>query len=371
MKTYLIIILTTFCSSMANASDASSAAATSAAVIGTAAAVGSVSYRNWLTFELKDWKDSATQTTSQLTRQCDMDTEVRLLGNARYNLLYVAIKNGTKLPYLVRPGRIRFVFSNGRERMPSFPFQNQSLELKPGITSGGTIPFPSKWEFENQDSVSAVIPLFSAEDKEFCTITVNASRPEGVPQQTSSFTEYTTLDYSFEFGTSLLRTGDPGSTLSAGKFTFGLSFYIYPWVNHGMNFGLGIENMGNQGDPILNSISGSYSSGSLNSFWGQFGYSHRRFLSRRTQLIYDIDLGGHNYRARVPESKLASDVSNSFLLFHKLSLDYMFGSFGYGVVIENAIGLSLYQGWITGGHIGTQSASGTFLGAAVRYKFGF
>lgn len=367
IRGFMSLVVLCYCQS-AFANDAAKSAIAITAGAGLSATAGASLHNQWIPFEVEDWRDSATETTTKLDHQCETDIEARLLGNSRYNYLYLGLRNGSDQGLILKPERIKMAFTQGRERSPFFMMRPSDIEIKPGWRSVDAYPFPSKWDFRDQDGIKLSVPLYDSNDREVCSIQTEMTRDPDVKREEGTHIDRSAIDYTFEFGTSLLRTGDFKSFGDQINFAAGVTFYIFPFLHHGLYFGFFGEGIGGVSPAFLQNATGS-SDSSLSAESGFIGYAYRAFPAKNWQLKYDGGFGGNSISYSA--SSKSKNLSSSFALNQKISLDYTFGRLQVpNLVWDNSVGISLYQIWVPTQETAGVSTSGNSFGASLHYKFG-
>ncbi|WP_413557663.1 hypothetical protein [Bdellovibrio sp. HCB209] len=148
--------------------------------------------------ELSDWEDPATMSTSRLSAQCGVLTEMKLVRTSRLNFLFLGIRNDGEQSITVRNDRVKGLFSNGRERYFLSPPGNSSLEIKPHWYAWGFIPFPRKTDFKDQDSLKVTVPVMNGGKN--CEMIATFNRDKNKEQDLNSYTEAPTVVVSMGVG---------------------------------------------------------------------------------------------------------------------------------------------------------------------------
>jgi len=135
------------------------AALTLAAALGSTVLVSGAAVEGLLPFELSDWKDDRTDSTTQLSQDCTTYSEVRVIGTSRKNFILLGLRNTSMETRYLKFGEIRIAFSTDRERNADLVSKGQDYEFKPNELVVGLIPMPEKSDFKKAEWLEVVVPI--------------------------------------------------------------------------------------------------------------------------------------------------------------------------------------------------------------------
>ncbi len=191
-----------------------------AAAIGGSVNAGVQGAQGRLPEELKDWQDPMTQSTSRLSEQCGVLTEMKIVRTGRTNFLFLGIRNQSNEDLAVNLERAAAKFSSGRERYFLSPTGQKAQEVRKGWYSWGFLAFPRKGDFKDQAALNVVIPVSLG--KESCELKAHFARDVEQPSQESSYIEAPSLVLSMGVGGVASRLGRLDSVSDGGGGVFDL-----------------------------------------------------------------------------------------------------------------------------------------------------
>lgn len=353
-------------------------AALSAALIGATAA-GAVTgtqyaiYQSLMWKELKGWQNKETGTTTVLESNCSINAEFHLLGDHRENYLLLGIMNPTKDSIIVKYTEVEFVVNGKSNRFPGWRNQPSDREIKSGWWEQNYVPFPSKVEFADYETVEVKIPLQFQETKSTCTVTANFKKTQKIHKEEVS---YSIMDLGIEGGPALFQTG-PTKKLGKPDSYFGLSFNVFGNANHGAGFTLLSENGFDGSDSSR--IQGKFSKGKnyqANSTVFAFNYVYRHFLTNKLTLNYEPAIGWQT----IYDSNRDNDNDNgrkemttNLVFTQKLMLNWAFAQAstpGVYRYVDFFAGVGIVQIFVPSSSIGGENLDGSRFGALLRIGMG-
>lgn len=191
-----------------------------AGVIGGSVNAGVQGAQGRLPEEIKDWRDPMTQSTSRLSEQCGVLTEMKIVMTGRTNFLFLGIRNQGNEDLMVNLERAAAKFSSGRERYFLAPTGQKVQEVRKGWYSWGFLAFPRKSDFKDQSALDVVIPVSLG--KESCELKGHFDRDVAQPAQESSYIEAPSSVISMGFGGVTSRLGRLDSVSEGGGSVFDL-----------------------------------------------------------------------------------------------------------------------------------------------------
>lgn len=178
----------------------------------------------WLPAELEGWQDPASMSTSKMSSQCGVLSEVKLIGDSRFNFIFIGIVNNSKSDVRLNRVDIKAVFAGGRERVLIGPNGKTYEDIKSNWYTWGFASFPNKVDFKDQDFVKVTIPLELA-NKTPCNLEVTFERNIQAPANIDYYTAAPNSVWSFSYIQAVGITPAAATTFDNHKPDGGL-FYV-------------------------------------------------------------------------------------------------------------------------------------------------
>lgn len=237
--------------------------------------------------ELEEWKDERSLTTAVLGDTCGIYYEARVIGDVRYNYLWLTLKNNNSSLRSFNPIAVEFKFSSGVERRPDL-FRFNEVFFEPSRLYNMILPFPAKKDFKNQQSLEVTVP-FSNEGKR-CDIPIKLVRNPKIPDTLNSTASGNILDMEVSYGTSS-TSGNLAEVIGKNGSAMSFNFLVYGPSNGGLYFGVR-----NYGQVQLSSAVVSQES-YLTTWQARtseyyIGYTHRFILNQNSSAFLRGGIGG-------------------------------------------------------------------------------
>ncbi|MFP5386066.1 MAG: hypothetical protein ACLGHN_08315 [Bacteriovoracia bacterium] len=372
MRTFLILLLLSFSALANRTGDAvGTAAFTAGATAGFVAGTQHGYYNSIIHQELKGWSDKRTDTTTELSNDCGLNSEFHLVGNHARNYLLIGLSNTKAENVVVQNSKIEFVYDNERKRFPGWLGHPSDYEVRAGWWFVGYIPFPTKEEFHGTDVIEAKIPVLNSKG-ESCVVTATFNKKEEILNENIS---YSIFEYYLEGGVSLFELG---STRKLGSpeslFGLGLNFYLKP--NHGFGFHL-LSETGFKGSD-KERVYREFEKGRnyrANTFMINLHYIYRHFFSPRFTLNYEPALGNQvvHDEKKFRKQGLGDPISSAFVISQKFMFNWNFSSIRSHPVLNINFfgGVGPIYIWIPAQKINGESIAGHRFGLLARFGIGF
>lgn len=372
MKFFLPLLLLFSFTVKANQYDgALSAAVLGGAVAGIASGTQYSIYRSLIATELEGWSDKSTGSTIKLESQCNVQAEMHLVGDHRYNFLLLGLSNSTDNTFIVQPKDVEFVFNGETTRFPGWTAEPSDMILKPAWWQLNYIPFPSKEEFANYDTLEVRIPLMTPNEGT-CVLKAKFTKQKKVMKEEVS---YTIMDFHFEGGPSLTQNG-PMKYLGKPSSMFGIGLNIFPHPNHGMGYYLLTEDSFK--DSKNTKVQSKFEKGAKYSARTRFfgiNYAYRHFVNNRVTLNYEPGFGLHTiYDAnRKDKNESQKEIANSLAIVQKFMINAYYARMATPVykTFDFTAGIGLVHTWVPSDKIASQNLNGDRFGALLRVGMGF
>jgi len=325
------------------------------------------SARGMSDYELRDWKNTETSTTLELSDQCGILLEARLLDLHLSNYLMLGLKNRAHASQYIKSSEFAFTFSSGRERAASIVDMNEVTKLEENVEKVIYIKLPEKGDFKDSDSLQVNAPVFDSELKvKTCALNVKFYRNAQVPHSKMSENPYTAFDFNLGLGSSFYR-GHLSNVGGEGYFMdLGVDSFFN--VRDGVFADLVLDGISSPQYALLSQVSGTTvdSSSSVMGMGIFVGYVQRHILSNRLALSWK--LGPGMYALRYSNA----DTSNSFAGMGQVALDYRFGQVSRELLPRVfSVGIAVSDIWIPRGDINDQvNYSGHDASWMIRLKMG-
>jgi hypothetical protein len=342
------------------------------AFIGAAIGASSIAYGNGILGELSDWADLDSKTTAQLTHDCGMKLETRLVGNNAYNLLFFVLKNDTPGSVVFPYDQVRFDFDNGKSRLPSLPQDWAPATLEPGHQWASLLPFPSKDDFKTGQKITVTLPILDPHTGKTCNIVTTFNRNGSVAPKEATYTSYTSGELRLGFGGAVLRSG-PQSDVSTGRFNFEASIKGYPSPHWGAMFAAHIDFMGDGNSVALAPATGSPSvTPKLSIVHLVLGPSYRTSIREKWTFSYDVG-PGLAIASYNQASSDKQDTSDLFSIYNRANIAYTYARQREGIWRgDYSIGMSAYDAWMPGAsNLSGVRFGGNNFGLLGYFGFGF
>lgn len=183
--------------------------------------------------ELDEWKDDRSQTTAILGDACGFVYEARMIGELRDNYLWLSLKNNNPTQRSFNPIEVEFKFSNGIERRPDL-FRFNEVFFEPGRLYNMILPFPSKEDFKEQQSLEVTVPFYGEGKR--CVLPLKLIRNPKVPDTIKSTASMNILDMDLGVGATGF-SGNLGKAFGSAHSVTTLNMMLYGPRNKGMYFG--------------------------------------------------------------------------------------------------------------------------------------
>jgi hypothetical protein len=255
---------------------------------------GAMAQSSHLVQELKDWKDSESQTTTVFENQCGMLVEGTLIGNNRKNYLLLGINNKNDAEVVLKSDDIKFIFTDSTER---YPRENRfDIEIKANWYLLGLVDLPFKEDFRGQKDVIARLPFENSKGKKFCEVSLRFERNQMVPEDLFTSTTYSAGMFGMAFGRSVLRTNEL-SNLGQMDLDLAIDMRGYGINNHGAYLSyLSQDLRSGQSAFLQNLIGPNYSTSGKSSLeHTSLGYSYIAIRNPKHSLDFDIGLSSSRF----------------------------------------------------------------------------
>jgi hypothetical protein len=213
----------------------SAGGAAGAILVSFAAAKGaeSVAVNALERMELDEWKDERSLTTAVLGDTCGFYYEARVIGDVRYNYLWLTLKNNNSTQRSFSPIEVEFKFSSGIERRPDL-FRFNEVFFESSRLYNMILPFPAKEDFKNQQSIDVTVPFYGEGKK--CDIPIKLVRNPKVPDTLRGTVSLDALDMEVTYGTSYI-SGNLGDVIGKNHSVMSFNFLVYGPYGGGLYLG--------------------------------------------------------------------------------------------------------------------------------------
>lgn len=343
MKNILVLLLLALSiTTQAVTSRADSAGnAAGAILISFAAAKGmqSVGVNALERMELEEWKDERSQSTTVLGDTCGFYYEARLIGDARYNYLWVTLKNNNSLQRSLNPIETEFKFSNGIERRPDL-FRFYDVFFEPGRLYNMILPFPAKEDFKNQQSLTVNIPLYGEGKR--CDVPVRLVRNSNRPDSIRSTVSQTMVDVNLSIGGAAV-SGDLGNVLKKNLSMTSIVMTMSSPEGGGLYLGARFYENSNPSNDLA-AREGYLTNWNIQASEFLFGYQKRFALKMDSSAYIRVGFGGvslnvanEDFGSEQRHSGSALDLQAGYQkLFKKVKSGVWMGSYFWSAGITNS-----------------------------------
>lgn len=233
MKNFILTMLVLGTSQQALANSAGDAAGAILVSFAAAKTIQSLGVNSLERMELAEWKDDRTGTTAILGDSCGFYYEARIIGDVRDNYLWVTLKNNNTTQRSFNPIEVEFKFSDGVERRPDL-FRFNEVFFEPGRLYNMILPFPSKEDFKNQQSLNVVVPFYG--DGKKCVIPLKLVRNPKVADTLNSTASMDMLSIDMSYGVSNI-SGNMKKIIGDSRSVLGLNMNFYGPTGGGLYLG--------------------------------------------------------------------------------------------------------------------------------------
>lgn len=247
---YILFLLISFLFSHHSSKASGEALGSAAAAIalsGTIYTINSIQYDEWLNSEVFDWKYDETDLTTSLSRECDMNLELRIHSHRRQSYIVYVLNNQSGKKVSIKANDILLKFSSGADRLVRSNFQISDQVLDQGWLSQGVISVPEKSELRDIAYLEIQIPTIQEGSSTTCMVKGVLNKNKNRVPRYEDYSRLLTGEFSFGVGAEAFSESHL-KTLSNGEAFFNLNFNFYFLNNYGFQFGYIGQDLGNNKD---------------------------------------------------------------------------------------------------------------------------